>query len=283
MVVKYCKVHLYADDTLLYFDGSFVQDIEISLSKDLENIVGWLNQNYLVLNHSKTKVILMGTYQKLNSVQTFTVSLNDMTFERVYKFKYLGVTLDPNLSWYDHIDVIGNKISSRLGMLRKARKVLPRDACITLFNAIVLPLFDYCCGVWDACGQGNKNFLDRLYKRAAGIIESRKISTDELWCILRWPSLQSRRGYRKCLQVYKCINGLAPAYLLEDFEKFEKYHYYDTCNKDLRLPLARTTKFQAAFKLNAAKTWNTLPANICCIQSFSSFKLHVKRHFNSYC
>ena len=57
--------------------------------------------------------MLKDTYQKLNSVQTFTVSLNDMTFERVYKFKYLGVTLDPNLSWYDHIDVIGNKISSQ--------------------------------------------------------------------------------------------------------------------------------------------------------------------------
>ena len=38
--VKHCKVHLYADDALLYFYSSSVQDIETSLSKDLENIVG---------------------------------------------------------------------------------------------------------------------------------------------------------------------------------------------------------------------------------------------------
>ena len=162
----------------------------------------------------------------------------------VFWFKYLGVTLDPNLSWNEHIDVLGNKISSRLGMLRKARKVLPRDACLTLFNAMVLPLFDYCCVVWDACGQRNKNFLDRLYRRAASIIEGRKVTQDELGTVFKWRSLQRRRDYHKCLQVYKCLNGLAPTYLLDNLQKFNQIHSYDTRNKDLlRLPLAKTTKF----------------------------------------
>ena len=127
-----------------------------------------------MLNHSKTKVMLMGTHQKLSSVQSFTVSVNDKDLERVYIFKYLGVILDPCLTWNEHIEHIGNKISSRLGMLRRARKVIPKEACITLFNAMVLPLFDYCCVVWDGCNQGNMNYLDRLLKRAAGIIAGRK-------------------------------------------------------------------------------------------------------------
>ena len=109
-------------------------------------------------------------------------------------------------------------------MLRKARKVLPRDACLTLFNAMVLPLFDYCCVVWDSCGQGNKNFLDRLYRRAASIIEDRKVTQDELGTVFKWRSLQRRRDYHKCLQVYKCLNGLAPTYLLDNFEKFNQIH-----------------------------------------------------------
>ena len=36
--------------------------------------------------------------------------------------------LDPYLSWNDHIDYIGRKISAKLGMLRKARKVIPRES-----------------------------------------------------------------------------------------------------------------------------------------------------------
>ena len=97
-VTKYCKVHLYADDTLLFFESSSVQAIEAALSHNLDHVVGWLNQNYLMLNHSKTKVMLMGTHQLLSSVQSFTVSVNDKDLERVYKFKYLGVILDPCLT-----------------------------------------------------------------------------------------------------------------------------------------------------------------------------------------
>lgn len=79
----YCKVHLYPDDTLLFFESSSAQAIEAALSQDLHHVVGWLNQKYLMLNHSKTKVMLMGTHQKLCSVQSFTASVNDKDLERV--------------------------------------------------------------------------------------------------------------------------------------------------------------------------------------------------------
>ena len=166
----------------------------------------------------------MGTHQKLSSVQSFTVSVNDKDLERVYKFKYLGVILDPCLTWNENIEHIGNKILSRLGMLCRARKVIPKEACITLFNAMVLPLFDCCCVVWDGCGQGNKNYLDRLLKRAAGIIAGRKATDTDIQQTLKWPSLQCRSQHQKCIQVCKCINGLAPAYLLDDFHSSEQIH-----------------------------------------------------------
>ena len=59
--------------------------------------------------------------------------------ELVENFKYLGVLLDQTLSWKDHIDYIGSKISSRLGVLRRARKVLPKATCLLLYNTLILP------------------------------------------------------------------------------------------------------------------------------------------------
>ena len=58
----------------------------------------------------------------------YSSTVRNKTLGRVYEFKYLGVMLDPYLSWNDHIDLISTKISSQLGMLRKARKVVPREA-----------------------------------------------------------------------------------------------------------------------------------------------------------
>ena len=83
-----------------------------------------------------------GTHQRLARVDNFTVKAKETVLSRVYQFKYLGVVLDPCLSWNDHVDYIGRKVSARLGMLRRARKVISREACITLYNAMVLPIFD---------------------------------------------------------------------------------------------------------------------------------------------
>ena len=187
--IKFCNVELYADDTLLYFTSDLASTIEHNLTLDLTNITCWLRVNYLSLNINKTKLMLIGTHQRLAPVSDFTVQCNGSVLERVEKYKYLGVVLDQNLSWKEHVEYIGKKISSRLGMLRKARKILPRNACMTLYNAIVLPLFDYCCNIWDSCGLCSKAYLQKLHRRAAGIIEGRVVDCTELPDVFLWHDL----------------------------------------------------------------------------------------------
>lgn len=53
-------------------------------------------------------------------------------FYGVYNFKYLGVLLDYTLSWKDHVEYIGNKISKRLGILSRAPQVLPKSTRLML-------------------------------------------------------------------------------------------------------------------------------------------------------
>ena len=117
--VKHCQIQLYANDTLLYVSSSSISDIESMLSEDLKHKIEWLNNNFLYLNYSKTKVMFTGTHQRLALVDSFTVGAGDTVLSRVYQFKYLGVMLDPHLSWNDYIDYIERKISSKLGMLRQ--------------------------------------------------------------------------------------------------------------------------------------------------------------------
>ena len=69
--------------------------------------------------------------------------------------------LDPYLSCYDHIDYIGRKISAKLSMLHKVRKVIPLESCLTFYNAMILAVFDYCAVVWDSCGKTDQGYLDK--------------------------------------------------------------------------------------------------------------------------
>ena len=206
-VIRYSNVEQYADDTLLYFASDNVNIIESNLSSDLESVTQWLSANYLILNSTKSKIMLVGTHQRLAS-KSFSISSNGRDLERSEKFKYLGVFMDPTLSWKSHINYLGKKISSRLGMLRRARKILPQSSCIILYNTMILPLFDYCSVVWDSCGAISKGYLDKLNGHAVSIILNRAVSETDIVHILGWPSLQSRRDYLKCILVFKSMNSL---------------------------------------------------------------------------
>ena len=96
---------MHADDTLLYYSGNPISLIETCLTEDLNRIVNWLD-NYLFLYYVKSKVMLMGTHQRLAKVNSFTIKARDTILSREYKFKYLGVMLDPCLTWNYHIDYI---------------------------------------------------------------------------------------------------------------------------------------------------------------------------------
>ena len=73
------------------------------LSEDVKHITEWLNNNFLCLNYSKTKVMLTGRHERFALVDSFTVRAGDTVLSRVYQFKYLGVMLNPYPSWNDHI------------------------------------------------------------------------------------------------------------------------------------------------------------------------------------
>ena len=87
--------------------------------------------------------MLIGTHQRLNAVESFSVAADNTSLDRADTFKYLGVTMDETFSRKEHVSLLGQKVSSRLALLHRARKVLPKSSCITLYKTIVLPLFDY--------------------------------------------------------------------------------------------------------------------------------------------
>ena len=81
------------------------------------------------------------------------------------------------------------------------------------------------------------------------------------------------------IQVFKCVDGLAPAYLLNECNFSRDFHKYKTRNKDLiRVTRAKTTKYQSSFRYNGAKAWNTLPHLVRTETSLSSFKHKLKKH-----
>ena len=64
------------------------------------------------------------------------------------KTKFLGVIIDENLLFKNHILYVKGKISRSLGILYKCRKYFDSDTLLMLYSSFVYPHFTYCLSVW---------------------------------------------------------------------------------------------------------------------------------------
>ena len=77
------------------------------MNTEISKVAKWLNENFLTLNVKKTKCMLLCNSQKITRRDTdLKVYINNSLIDNIDKFKYLGVWLDPALTWNEQIDKI---------------------------------------------------------------------------------------------------------------------------------------------------------------------------------
>lgn len=115
-------------------------------------------------------------------------------------------------------------------MLRRVKQCVPTDSLLLLYNPFVQPHFDYCAQIWSNRFKMQTSKLEKLQKRAARIILSKSYDTPptDLFRELNWLPLNQRFDYLRAILIYKCVNNLAPAYLMNDLTSTNQRHNYNT-------------------------------------------------------
>ena len=125
---------LYADDTTLNSTldcfGNGEDEIQISITTELQKIFKWLDVNKLCLNTAKSKYMLFHMPQKILPELSF--SFNGIPIKNVKEFNFLGLILDSNLNWKAHLNAIGAKIARITGLLRKLKYIFPKHKLIII-------------------------------------------------------------------------------------------------------------------------------------------------------
>ena len=272
------KPRMYADDTHLTYADNDICSIETSLNQDLSNINRWLIANKLTLNMTKTEFMLIGSRQKLNSLSAFPVlEINGTQLNRVNFTKSLGVLIDENLTWSNHINAITKKISSGIGSIKRISHCVPPATLHTIYHGLVQSHFDYCSVVWGNCAKTLSDKLQRLQNRAVRVLTNTCYDADanQLLNELGWENLETRRQKLKAEMVYKSLNGLAPNYLSSRFiqrsDVITAYNLRDSDGK-LAIPLPRTNYYKNSFGYSGAVLWNSLPSAARQATSLTSFR-----------
>ena len=159
--LKYSRARMYADDTTISVAGNTTAQVETLMNADLISIKKWLESNKSTINVTKTEYILIGSSYKLESIIIPpNIMMGNEKIDRVKSSKCVGVHIDETLSWNHHTDYLSKKISRVIGGLKQVRRFVPTHTLMTIYKALIQPLFDYCDIVWS----GLKKAWPTVYK-----------------------------------------------------------------------------------------------------------------------
>ena len=170
----YFSFIMYADDTTL---SSTLPNIKNSrdqiiaeqlINTELNKIDVWLRCNKLSLNISKTKYMLYSMPQK--QTQHLSIKLGTTSIDQVYHFNFLGIVINSNLKWENHVNNISYKCTRVIGILNKLKKVLPTRIKLLLYNTLILPHLTYGINSWGF----NCSRIKKLQKKAVRVIYNSK-------------------------------------------------------------------------------------------------------------
>ena len=185
-----CK--LFADDTEIHSSDSDIGSAVDNVNEDLVSVEKWLKENEMVAHPKKSEVMNVGSRPALMNTGDVVIKLNNQILKEVSTYKYLGVLLDNQLMWKDHLLHIWKRIYPKLSLLNRVASFLPRYVLLNIYEQTILPILDYGCIVWLDCSKGMSEKLERLQNQAMRII----LRVD------RWACSQDMRNKLGLLTLY---------------------------------------------------------------------------------
>ena len=270
---------LFADDSNFFCTGKNLPNLFKLMNQELNAIVDWLNANRMSLNVEKTHFMIF--HSKGKKIQySEGIKILGSNISEVQFTKFLGVIIDSHLTWKNHIDHISSKISKNIGIIKKARKVLPKETLLTLYYSFIYPYLNYCIHIW---GSSSTNALEKillLQKRIVRIIcgVNRLTHSDPLFKSLSVLSITKLYKYNIGLLMYKYHHGWLPQ-ILDLFERNSEVHCYNTRQfNQLHVPIYRTELGKRSFHFQAVKIWNDVYSSLSVDIKIGTFKKHLKHY-----
>jgi len=132
--------HLHADDTQFFisFSPSDLLKAQSVLMQTIHAIFEWMMYNILSLNLSKTEFLLIGLPQQLAKLSQNSRILSDnTTISATTTARNLGIILDSNLSFKQHISSLSKSCFYHIRDLRRIPSTLDFDTARTIATSLV--------------------------------------------------------------------------------------------------------------------------------------------------
>jgi hypothetical protein len=168
--VRHSTVRLYADDALMYFPTGTENDRKFQ--DDLDNLTNWAIGNQMDFNVKKCHSVFFGEGNHDGSLPEHR--LCGVALQRERQFKYLGITVQDNFGWENHVSYVSTKATRSLGLVKHVLCRAPGHVKLIAYKTLTRSILEYGAEVWDPYLKRDINRLENIQNRAIRFICSLK-------------------------------------------------------------------------------------------------------------
>ena len=262
----------FADDTALITTHESVEEAQDALQLSVTSAAKWLKDWHLLVNESKTIVM---SFQRNH---TLKITLQNTPLTQARSHRHLGLIIQADLRWTEHVDSKIKKARRQLFQLRRIRNVIHKSALINVYCSYVRPIVEYGSLVLSNLTQTSQDQLESLQRRAGRVCLGPPLFQpthhSSLLHHLSIPTLSSRRHFRQLMLAHALLHGNIPPHLqIANLPNRTPHPYHNLRRpRTYAITTTRTTRHRDSPLNLAAHLYNLLPTDIISIVNPSAFK-----------
>ena len=272
--VKESNLTNYADDNTPYATEARLESIINSLQNDTLILKKWFNDNFFKMNADKCKLLVT------NHDNDVHINIDGKTIYGNTSVKLLGVTIDNNLNFSEHVSNICKKAGQKLHALRRVSHLMNKTKLRILMKAFIESQFSYCPLIWMFHNRTLNNRINKLHENALQLVYNNyNLSFNDLLELDNSYTIHHRNLQKLATEIFKVKNNLSPIFMKDVFP-------ISTNPYNLRnVPDFKTSNIRTVYNgtetisFRGPKTWALVPDEIKMSKSLPEFKDKIK-HWN---
>ena len=201
---------------VIYSSHQNIERLRYNLQSTIDRINEWYIRNRLILSTEKCTSMLINNSnrERRNKLELY---LGSKCLAQVEYMKYLGLTIDTNLHWTDHIKQIAKKVNVNNYRLRKLGNIMPPNLKLKTHNVVFVPILDYASTVWGDFTRNETKLINRLVHMAARAISGKYDYVNcrglDIMKQMDMPPFEYRLNYYKSIMMFKAVHDMVPDHI----------------------------------------------------------------------
>ena len=185
----------FADDSKLYYSNSSLPNLISTSNLEFKRVAQWMRSNKLMLHPEKTQYMIFCPRQKpidfnickifldnndINSVTTNESLISEIRFLNIEEnphVRFLGLYLDPHLTFKYHVSILASKLAKGLYIIRSTKNLISEFSLRTLYYSLIHSHLIYAIQAYGCASKTTLDPIIKLQKKAIRTISKSKYNS----------------------------------------------------------------------------------------------------------